>query len=345
MPDVPFARPVTFCATGRVPGVIDNVFAALTDPARMPAWLPGCGGAVSDDPIGQGVHIRARFRSRVTEFVVVDYAPPHRFGWAERGQRRGWRLWFRLNATAGGTALTICEVWAPASLGASCDRGGRLSAGSERGARAGVWCQLWCRWDIRRHVGITFTTRAICRGVVLSGRGCGPGLHEFEGHDAGDALEIARVVGYQNDPGFAAREGQQYIVAERFRKSAEVQSLASSQFRQNVPRVLPRVGRRGYEPPPSPIQTQHVALEQSSVIVRPGASPEFLSHDRAQVLERCKQLMEALQAGVRLWIAEPLDEEVRVQEELALDRGTHESGASGEVSSTPRMARVPSTSS
>jgi uncharacterized protein YndB with AHSA1/START domain len=113
-----FARPVTFCATGRVPGLIDTVFAVLTNPARMPEWLPGCGGAASDDPIGQGVHIGARFRSRVTEFVVVDYAPPHRFGWAERGQRRGWRLWFRLNAADGETALTICEVWAPTSFGA-----------------------------------------------------------------------------------------------------------------------------------------------------------------------------------------------------------------------------------
>ncbi len=113
-----FARPVIFCATGRVPTVIDQLFAVLTDPARMPEWLPGCGGVVSDAPIGQGVYIRARFRSRVTEFVIVDYAPPYRFGWAERGQRRGWRLWFRLNVADTGTALTICEVWAPASLGA-----------------------------------------------------------------------------------------------------------------------------------------------------------------------------------------------------------------------------------
>jgi uncharacterized protein YndB with AHSA1/START domain len=114
----PIARPVTFCATGRVPGGIENVFATLTDPARMPEWLPGCSGGASDDPIGNGMHIRARFGSRVTEFVVVDYAPHYRFGWAERGQRKGWRLWFRLNAEAHETAVTICEVWAPASLGA-----------------------------------------------------------------------------------------------------------------------------------------------------------------------------------------------------------------------------------
>src|SRR5207249_9260564 len=181
--------------------------------------------------------------------------------------------------------------------------------------------------------------------MLLSGCGCGPGLHEFEGQDAVNALEIARVIGHENDPGFAARECQQHVVAERFRKSAEVQTLASSQFGEHVPRVFPCVGRRGYETPASPIEAQDVTLEQPSVIARPGAIPEFLSHDRAQILERRKQVVEALQAGVRLRIAKSLDEEIRVQEELPLERGTHRSGASGEVSSTPRIARVPSTSS
>ncbi|HEX4601530.1 MAG TPA: hypothetical protein VH116_09095 [Gemmatimonadales bacterium] len=115
---VPFARPVSFYAAGRVPTEIDGLFALLTTPARMPEWLPGCDGAASDGPIEQGVPIRARFGSRVTEFDVVDFVPPYRFGWAERGQRRGWRLWFRLNAADRGTALTICEVWAPATLAA-----------------------------------------------------------------------------------------------------------------------------------------------------------------------------------------------------------------------------------
>jgi hypothetical protein len=54
------------------------------------------------------------------------------------------------------------------------------------------------------------------------------------------------------------------------------------------------VGGGGYEAPSSPIEAQDVALEQPSVIVRPGASPQFLSHDRAQILERRKQVVEAL---------------------------------------------------
>ncbi|HEX4574791.1 MAG TPA: SRPBCC family protein [Gemmatimonadales bacterium] len=129
-----FARPVSFYATGRVPAGIDALFALLTDPARMPEWLPGCDAAVSDGPIGQGVHIRARFGSRVTEFDVVDHVPPHRFGWAERGQRKGWRLWFRLNPADSGTAVTIGEVWAPASL------------------TAWVWGQLIRRRQPQRHI-------------------------------------------------------------------------------------------------------------------------------------------------------------------------------------------------
>src|SRR5213079_2487358 len=88
-----------------------------------------------------------------------------------------------------------------------------------------------------------------------------------------------------------------------------------------------------------------MALEQPAVIGRPGTRPEFLSDHRAKVLERRKRLVEALQVAVRLRITKSLNEEIRVQQELPLGRGTHRSRASGEVSSTPRIARVPSTSS
>src|SRR5437763_5330450 len=35
-------RPVSFTYTGTVGAPIDKVFALITDPARMPEWLPGC---------------------------------------------------------------------------------------------------------------------------------------------------------------------------------------------------------------------------------------------------------------------------------------------------------------
>ena len=53
--------------------------------------------------------------------------------------------------------------------------------------------------------------------MLLSGGGHGPGLHEVEGYDASDAFEIMRIVGHQDNPSFAAREGQKNIVAERLR--------------------------------------------------------------------------------------------------------------------------------
>jgi uncharacterized protein YndB with AHSA1/START domain len=134
---MPFARPVTFCATGHVAAPIDQVFEVLTDPARMPEWLPGCNRAVAAGMVRQGARIEARFPgSRVTVFEVVDYAPPYRFGWVERGQRNGWRLWFRLNATGSATAATICEVWAPTSLA------------------AWLWGKLIRRRHAERHVGV-----------------------------------------------------------------------------------------------------------------------------------------------------------------------------------------------
>ena len=34
----------------------------------------------------------------------------------ERGQRKGWKTFFRLDAGAGATAITIRDVWTPRSL-------------------------------------------------------------------------------------------------------------------------------------------------------------------------------------------------------------------------------------
>src|SRR2546427_9501140 len=35
-------RPVSFTYSGTVGAPIDRVFALITDPGRMPEWLPGC---------------------------------------------------------------------------------------------------------------------------------------------------------------------------------------------------------------------------------------------------------------------------------------------------------------
>jgi uncharacterized protein YndB with AHSA1/START domain len=106
-------RPVSHTIIHSVPVSIERVFALLTDPARIAQWLPGCGGIESKGPLKKGVRFKARFGERLTEFEVVDFAPPTTFGWVERGQRHGWKTFFRLDANAGATAVTVRDVWAP----------------------------------------------------------------------------------------------------------------------------------------------------------------------------------------------------------------------------------------
>src|SRR6267143_3352542 len=56
------------------------------------------------------------FGQRTTEFEVVDFTPPTTFGWVERGERNGWKTFFRLDRSAESTAVTVRDVWAPGSL-------------------------------------------------------------------------------------------------------------------------------------------------------------------------------------------------------------------------------------
>lgn len=111
-------RPVAHTLVESVHVPMAQVFAFLTSPGRMPDWLPDCTGVEYEAPLKRGAKFTARFGERVTEFEVVDYAPPATFGWAERGERTGAKTFFRLDGMAGSTALTIREVWTPRSLGA-----------------------------------------------------------------------------------------------------------------------------------------------------------------------------------------------------------------------------------
>src|SRR5437016_1032812 len=110
-------RPVSHTLINSIRAPIDRVFALLTDPGRIAQWLPGCDGVQSAGPLRKGARFTARFGARQTEFEIVDFAPPSTFGWVERGQRKGWRTFFRLDASAGSTAVTIRDVWTPRSFG------------------------------------------------------------------------------------------------------------------------------------------------------------------------------------------------------------------------------------
>ena len=127
-------RPVTQTFSHSVPAPIEQVFALLTDPGRIPDWLPGCSEVQSDGPLHQGSRLNVRFGERATEFEVVDFARPGAFSWAERGEREGWWMFVRLAVLGDSTTVTVRDAWLPRS------RGGWLHA------------RLWDRRRVRRHL-------------------------------------------------------------------------------------------------------------------------------------------------------------------------------------------------
>jgi len=109
-------RPVSRTVIQTVPVSIERVFALLTAHGSHATPLPGCAATQSDKPLRKGVRFKVRFGERTTEFEVVDFTPPTTFGWVERGERNGWKTFFRLDRTAQSTAVTVRDVWAPRSL-------------------------------------------------------------------------------------------------------------------------------------------------------------------------------------------------------------------------------------
>ncbi len=113
-------RPVSFTYSGSVGVTIDKVFALLTDPTRMPDWLPGCRSVKpAADPRGKGDRHRVVFErngKRVeAEIEIIDYQPPTTFGWVEIRRRAGAKTFFKLQFAGGATLITMKYVWAPAS--------------------------------------------------------------------------------------------------------------------------------------------------------------------------------------------------------------------------------------
>jgi uncharacterized protein YndB with AHSA1/START domain len=106
-------RPVSHTYVDSVKAPVVQVFAALTDPARIPKWFPGCDAVESAGPFKKGGRFTARFGQRTSEFEIVDFSAPATFGWTERGQRKGTKLFFRLDVTGATTAVTVREVWTP----------------------------------------------------------------------------------------------------------------------------------------------------------------------------------------------------------------------------------------
>jgi uncharacterized protein YndB with AHSA1/START domain len=106
-------RPVSHTFVDSVSAPVAQVFALITDPGRIAKWLPGCDAIESAAPFKKGVRFKARFGERMSEFEIVDFAAPATFGWTERGQRKGTKLFLRLDATGTTTAVTVREISTP----------------------------------------------------------------------------------------------------------------------------------------------------------------------------------------------------------------------------------------
>jgi uncharacterized protein YndB with AHSA1/START domain len=110
-------RSVDHTLVTQVGAPIEKVFSVLTDPARIPDWLPMCESVEIDGPVRKGSRLRVRFSdSRLTVFEIVDYHAPTTFGWVERGGREGAKTFFHLQFAGGSTALTLKDVWQPPSF-------------------------------------------------------------------------------------------------------------------------------------------------------------------------------------------------------------------------------------
>jgi uncharacterized protein YndB with AHSA1/START domain len=112
-------KPVAITHAGHVGAPIERVFALLTEPHRIPEWLPGCSAiAPKDGPMKLGARFHLEMGSRGTrvEIEVIDYNPPRTFGWVEHLRRTGTKTFVKLDYQGGTTRLTFKLVWQPMSL-------------------------------------------------------------------------------------------------------------------------------------------------------------------------------------------------------------------------------------
>ncbi|MGH7569485.1 MAG: SRPBCC family protein [Gemmatimonadales bacterium] len=103
--------PISITHTATVGAPIDKVFALITNPTRMPDWLPGCRAVTpKETPLRKGdlVHIAIGDAPYRIEIEIIDLNPPFTFGWVELRRRSGSKTFFKLQpAMAGATEVTI----------------------------------------------------------------------------------------------------------------------------------------------------------------------------------------------------------------------------------------------
>ena len=113
-------RPVSFTYSGTVPAPIDKVFALISDPMRMPEWLPRCvavKATTNDARVGKGSRFKVTFQRDANRheavIEIIDFQSPHSFGWVEIYHRAGSKTFFGLGFAGGSTKVTLKHIWQP----------------------------------------------------------------------------------------------------------------------------------------------------------------------------------------------------------------------------------------
>src|SRR6185312_12321992 len=113
-------KTLSFTYTGTVGAPSNDVFALITDPTRMPEWLPGCVAVTpAANRKGKGDRHRIQFQRKGrrvdAEIEIIEYSPPTGYGWVETMGRKGTKLFFALQFQGGATKITMKYVFTPVS--------------------------------------------------------------------------------------------------------------------------------------------------------------------------------------------------------------------------------------
>jgi len=114
-------RPVSLTYSGLVGVSIEEVFALITDPTRMPEWLPNCTNVVPGPGRGgkgdrHRLHFERNGRKADAVIEIIEYVPPTTYGWVEIIYRRGSKTFFKLEFQGGVTRITMKHVWIPSGI-------------------------------------------------------------------------------------------------------------------------------------------------------------------------------------------------------------------------------------
>jgi len=110
--------PVSFTYSASIPAPIDKVFALISDPLRMPEWLPLCFDVkATTERVGKGARYKVTFQRATNRhesvIEIIDFLAPHTFGWVEIYHRVGSKTFFALGFQGGSTKVTFKHAWQP----------------------------------------------------------------------------------------------------------------------------------------------------------------------------------------------------------------------------------------